>query len=314
MKPAILMAPRLPEPLVARLAEHYTLLGPMEGASVDLLPPGAEAARALITLGSLGAGAALIGALPQLGLILCYGTGFEGVDRAAAAARGIAVTNAGEANAEAVAEFAMGLALASTRKIAEGDRFVRTGRWRGHAIERMPLVAGLLGRRMGIYGLGAIGRRVATRAAAFGMEIGYHNRRPAEGVPHAYHETLESLARWCDVLMVTVRAAPENRHAVGAPILAALGPAGHVVNVSRGSVVDTAALCDALERGVIAGAALDVYENEPEVPERLRAIGQAVLTPHMGAYAESAQAAQQALILDNLAAFFAGRPLASVVV
>ena len=313
MKPAILMAPRLPDPLVARLAEHYTLLGPMEGATVDHLPPGAEWARALITLGSLGAGEALIGALPDLGLILCYGTGFEGIDRAAAAARGIAVTNAGDANAEAVAEFAMGLALASTRKIAEGDRFVRTGRWRGHAIERMPLVAGLLGRRMGIYGLGAIGRRVAIRAAAFGMEIGYHNRRPAEGVPYAYHDSLEALARWSDVLMVAVRAAPTNRHAVDAGILAALGSGGYLVNISRGSVVDTEALCDALERGVITGAALDVYENEPHVPERLRALGNAVLTPHMAAYAESAQIAQQAVLLDNLEAFFAGRALSSVV-
>jgi hydroxypyruvate reductase len=314
MKPVILMAPRLPEPLVTRLAEHYTLLGPMEGASVDRLPPGAEAARALITLGTLGADAALMEALPELGLILCYGTGFEGVDCTAAAARGITVTNAGEANAEAVAEFAMGLTLTAARRIAEGDRFIRTGRWRGHAIERLPLVPGLLGRRMGIYGLGAIGKRIATRAAAFGMSIGYHNRRPAEGVPHTYHDTLESLAAWSDVLMVSVRAAPENRHAVNAGVLAALGEGGIVVNISRGSVVDTAALCDALERGTITGAALDVYENEPDVPERLRALGNTVLTPHMAAYAASAQVAQQALLADNLEAFFAGRPLSSVVV
>ncbi|MFC7736824.1 NAD(P)-dependent oxidoreductase [Roseomonas sp. GCM10028921] len=311
MKPVVLMAPRLPEPLVARLAERYTPLGPMERASVDRLPPGAEEARALITLGSLGADAALIRALPSLGLILCWGTGFEGVDLGAAAARGIAVTNAGEANAEAVAEFAMGAALAATRRIAEGDRYVRTGRWRGHAVERLPLVAGLLGRRMGIYGLGAIGRRIATRAAAFGMEIGYHNRRPAEGVPYAWHDSLESLARWADLLMVAVRAGPSNRHAVDAGILAALGGGGYLVNISRGSVVDTEALCDALERGVITGAALDVYENEPEVPERLRVLGNTVLTPHMAAYAESAQIGQRAVLLDNLEAFFAGRPLAS---
>jgi hydroxypyruvate reductase len=313
MKPVILMAPRLPEPLVARLGERYTTLGPMESASVDRLPPGAEAAQALITLGTLGANEALMAALPALRLISCYGTGFEGVNIAAATARGIRVTNAGEANAEAVAEFAMGLTLTAARRIAEGDRFIRTGRWRGHAIERLPLVPGLLGRRMGIYGLGAIGKRIATRAAAFGMSIGYHNRRPAEGVPYVYHGTLESLATWSDVLMVSVRAAPENRHAVNAGILAALGNGGILVNISRGSVVDTEALCDALEREVITNAALDVYENEPDVPERLRAIGHTVLTPHMAAYAASAQVAQQALLMDNLDAFFAGRPLSSVV-
>ena len=313
MKPVVLMAPRMPQPLVARLAERYTLLGPMGSASAGDVPPGAEAARVLVTLGSLGAGAALIGALPSLELILCYGTGFEGVDRAAAAARGIAITNAGEANAETVAEFAMGAALAIARRIAEGDRYVRAGRWRGNAVERLPMAAGLFGRRMGIYGLGAIGRRIAARAAGFGMSIGYHNRRPAEGVGYGYHASLEALAVWADVLMVSVRAGPENRHAVGAGVLAALGPEGHLVNVARGSVVDTEALCDALERGGIAGAALDVYENEPAVAPRLLALENVVLTPHIGAQAGHAQAAQQRMLLDNLEAFFAGRPLLSPV-
>ncbi|WP_342452815.1 2-hydroxyacid dehydrogenase [Roseomonas indoligenes] len=309
----ILMAPRLPQPLVARLEERYTLLGPMERSEAGFVPAGAEEARALITLGGIRTDAALIGALPGLRLVLCYGTGFEGVDLQAAAARGIAVTNAGEANAEAVAEFAMGLVLASGRKIAEGDRYVREGRWTGNAVERLPLVPGLYGRRLGVYGLGAIGRRIATRAAAFGMEIAYHNRRVAEGVPYAYHDSLASLARWSDVLMVAVRAAPKNRHAVNAAVLEALGPEGEVVNISRGSVVDTEALCDALERRAIAGAALDVFEDEPKVPERLRAIPSVVLTPHVAAYAASAQNAQRQLVLDNLEAFFAGRPLSSVV-
>ncbi|MCR0983016.1 2-hydroxyacid dehydrogenase [Roseomonas populi] len=313
MKPVILMAPRLPQPLVARLEERYTVLGPLERSEAACLPPGADAARALVTLGTLRTDAALVAALPNLGLIHLYGTGFEGVDMAAAAARGIAVTNAGEANAEAVAEFAMGLVLASGRKIAEGDRYVREGRWSGNAIERLPLVPGLYGRRLGIYGLGAIGKRIAARAAAFGMEIAYHNRRVAEGVGYAYHDNLEALARWSDVLMVAVRAAPENRHAVNAAVLEALGPEGEVVNISRGSVVDTEALCDALERRAIAGAALDVFEDEPNVPERLRAIPNAVLTPHVAAYSASAQAAQRQLVWDNLEAFFAGRLLSSVV-
>jgi len=314
MKPVVLMAPRLPKPLVERLSESYELLGPMETAEVERLPPGAERARALVTLGSLGASDALMAALPELGLILCYGTGFERVDTEAARARGIRVTNAGEANAEMVAEFAMGLTLAAARRIPEGDRHVRTGKWRGNAVERLPLVAGLLGRRMGIYGLGAIGKRVATRAAAFGMEIAYHNRRPAPDVPYAYHDSLESLARWSDVLMVTVRAAAGNRHSVNASILEALGPRGILVNVSRGLVIDEEALCEALEKETINAAALDVYEHEPHVPERLRALNNAVLTPHMGAFAEPSQVAQRKVVADNLAAFFGGGDLSSVVV
>jgi lactate dehydrogenase-like 2-hydroxyacid dehydrogenase len=313
LKPVILMAPRLPARIVSMLEEHYTLLGPMERSAPDALPPGAEAARALITLGHFSTDDALMAALPSLGLILCYGTGFEGVDLAAAAARGIRVTNAGEANADSVAEFAMGVVVASGRKIVEGDRFVREGRWTGNAVERLPLVPGLMGKRMGIYGLGAIGKRIASRAAAFGMTIGYHNRRPAAGVDYEYHTSLEALARWSDVLMVSVRAAPENRYAINAEILKALGPRGIVVNISRGSVVNTTALCDALERKVIAGAALDVYENEPEVPERLKAIPNVVLTPHIAAYAETAQFAQQEVVMKNLAAFLAGNPLMSVV-
>ena len=307
------MVPRLPAPFVERVKQAYTLLGPMAAPEPSALPEGAEAVRAIVTLGGIRTSAALIGALPNLGLIHCYGTGFEGVDMAAAQARGIRVTNAGEANAEAVAEFAMGLVLAGARKIAEGDRFIRAGKWSGNAVERLPLVPGLAGGKMGIYGLGAIGRRIARMAEAFRMEIGYHNRRRVEGLPYGYHGTLADLAAWADVLVVGVRASAENRHAVNAAVLEALGPQGLVVNISRGSVVDTEALCAALEERRIAGAALDVYENEPEVPERLRRIETAVLTPHVAAYAASAQSAQQDLVMANLAAFFAGDPPVSPV-
>lgn len=312
-RPTILMAPRLPDALVARLADHYTLLGPMERPTPDALPPGAEAARALLTLGGLQTSAELIDALPQLALICCYGTGVEGVDHAHAAARGVAVTNAADANANAVAEFAMGLLIATTRSITRGDRHVRSGGWRGNAVERMPLTAGIAGRKLGIYGLGAIGRRIATRSAAFDAEIGYHGRTEKPGLPYRYHDSLFGLAEWADILVVAVRASAETRHAVNADILKALGPQGHLVNVSRGVAVDETALCDALETGVIAGAGLDVYEREPHVPERLRVLDNVVLTPHMAANAQSAQRAQQDLMMANLAAFFAGRPLLSQV-
>lgn len=313
MKPTILMAPRLPQRLVERLSETYTLLGPMARSAPDALPEGAEEAQALLTIGTQKTDAALIDALPKLRLICCYGTGFEGVDRARAKARGIALSNAADANAASVAEFAMGLLLASARQIGAGERFVRAGHWQGNAVQRMAFVPGLAGRKLGIYGLGAIGQRIATRAAAFEMQIGYHNRNPRSDVPYLYHDSLLELARWSDALIVAVRASVENRHAVNAEVMRALGPQGYLVNISRGIAIDEAALCEALETHVIAGAALDVYEHEPNVPDRLKALENVVLTPHIAANAETAQHAQQDLMIANLEAFFAGKPLLSPV-
>lgn len=311
MRPTILMVPRMPARLVALLGERYTLLGPMERSAPDALPAGSEAVRVLLTIGSQNTDAALIDALPNLGLIACYGTGFERVDRAHAARRGILLSNAADANATSVAEFAMGLVLASVRQIGQGDRFVRSGRWRGNSVERMAHVPGLAGSRLGIYGLGTIGRRIATRAEAFEMTIGYHNRSPRSELPYLYHDSLVGLAQWADTLLVAVRASVETKHAINAQVLRALGPKGHLVNISRGVAVDEEALCEALENGTIAGAALDVYEQEPHVPERLRALDNTVLTPHIAANALSAQEAQQDLLLANLEAFFAGKSLLS---
>lgn len=313
MKPTILMAPRMPARLLARLEERYEVLGPMSHSAPDALPAGAAAARVLLTIGSWQTDAALIEALPNLGLIACYGTGNEGIERPAAKARGILVSNAADANATSVAEFAVGLMLASARQIGAAERFLRAGRWQGNAVERMAHVPGLAGRKLGIFGLGSIGQRIATRAAAFDMRIGYHNRSPRPELPYQYHASLLGLAEWADILMVSVRASSETRHAIDAGVLRVLGPQGHLVNISRGIAVDETALIDALENGTIAGAALDVYEHEPLVPDRLKALENAVLTPHIAANAESAQIAQQELLLANLEAFFAGRPLVSPV-
>ncbi|GGJ01879.1 2-hydroxyacid dehydrogenase [Neoroseomonas lacus] len=291
----------------------YEVHGPLTPVTPEAVPESARGARALITLGGHRTDGAMMDALPELGLIACYGTGFEGVDLEAAAARGIMVTHAKDANATSVAEFAMGLVIAASRDMGKGERLVRAGDWASRRIDRMPLVPGLAGRRIGIYGLGAIGMKVATRAAAFEMEVGYHGRAAREGVGFAYHPTLLGLAAWCDVLVVAVRANAETRHAVGREVLAALGKDGVLVNVARGLVVDEAALIEALEGGVIAAAGLDVFEHEPEVPERLRALPNAVLTPHMAAFTLSAQRAQAQVMLDALAAFFAGERPGNVV-
>jgi lactate dehydrogenase-like 2-hydroxyacid dehydrogenase len=308
-KPAILTAMPLRAVFRERLAETYEVHGPLDRASLDAVPEGARGARALVTLGSVGASAALMAALPDLGLIACYGTGFEGVGRAEAAKRRILVTHAGDANATSVAEFAMGLAVAASRLILRGDRVVRSGGWADLGIGRMPLVPGLAGRRLGIYGLGAIGLRIARRAVAFEMEVAYHNRSPRSDASYPYFGSLIELAGWADVLVVAARANTENRGAVGAAVLDALGPDGTLVNIARGSLVDEGALCDALETGRIAGAGLDVYEREPHVSERLKAMQNVVLTPHMAALSGAAQAAQQQVLVDNLEAFFAGRPV-----
>ena len=308
MKPTILLAAGLPARLFGRRAEQYSILQvrhPEQGS----LQPEARQARALITFGGFKTDAALIAALPNLGLISCYGTGFEGVELAAAKARGIIVTNGGTANATAVAEFAMGLVIACGRDMVRGDRALRRGQWRGDVIERMSVTPGLAGQRLGIYGLGSIGMKIAQRAAPFEMEIGYHNRSPRSDVSFAYHPTLLGLAAWADVLLVAVRADASNYRAINAEVLTALGTKGRLVNISRGIAVDEAALCDALESGGIAGAALDVYEHEPTVPPRLLGLDNVILTPHMAAISGDAQRAQRDVLFANLEAFFAGRPV-----
>jgi hydroxypyruvate reductase len=312
VKPPILIAMPVSSRLQARLAERYEVLGPLDRANPLALPPGAARARALITLGTFRTDAALMQALPELGLISCYGTGFEGVDRAEAVRRGIQLTHAGDANATAVAEFAMGLVLAAGRNLMRGDRMVREGRWTSLALDRVPLTPGLAGQRLGIYGMGTIGLKIAQRAAAFEMEIGYHNRSPRADSAHPWFDSLQALAEWCDVLVVAVRAGPANRHAVNAPILRALGAQGVLVNISRGLVVDETALAEALEAGTIMAAALDVFEEEPHVPARLRALENAVLTPHIAALSDGAQQRQQDVVMANLEAFFAGQPLSSL--
>ncbi len=308
MKPTVLVAANFLPRLLGRMAEHYSVYT-LERPVPDAITPEMRDARALITIGSLKTDKALMDALPKLGLIACYGTGYEGVDLDAARARGIHVTHAGDANSTAVAEFAMGLVIACARGMVRGDRYVRRGAWRGDIIERTAITPEIAGQRLGIYGLVSIGAKIATRAAAFEMQIGYHNRKPRPDVPYLYHPSLLALATWADILVVAVRADAGNYHAINKEVLAALGPRGHLVNISRGIAVDEDALCDALEAGTIAGAALDVYEVEPNVPPRLLPLDNVVLTPHMAAISANAQRAQRELMFANLEAFFAGRPV-----
>ena len=261
--------------------------------------------RALLTNGTTSIPAALIDALPHLGIICAQGVGYEGVDLAAARARGLVVTHGPGTNDDCVADHAMALMLAVLRDIPGNHATVRNGGWR----EGRTMRPTATGRRLGILGLGEIGARIARRAAAFDMAVAYHNRRPRPDVPWPYVATLLELARGSDVLVVATPGGAGTRHLVDAGVLAALGPDGFLVNVGRGSVVDTAALVRALGDGTIAGAALDVIEGEPVVPDALRALPNVVLTPHMAGRSPQSVRATIDLVLANLVAHFTGVPV-----
>lgn len=315
MKEPILLGAPLPLDFQEVLAESYELIGPIfrEPLAVALAKLKPRPIRALVTMGSATTDRAMLDALPDLGLIVCFGSGYEGVDLKAATARGIAVAHARGATSSTVADFALGLMLAAVRNIASGDRYIRRGLWDlvdGHVL---PLSPGIRGRRLGVFGLGAIGLEVANRCQALGMKVAYHNRRRRTDVDLSYHRTLLSLSEWADILMICVRANTSTRHAVGAAELAALGPSGYVVNIARGSVIDQAALVQALDARLLAGAGLDVFENEPLVPAELLRHDNVVVTPHIAARSRDAQDAMRQLVLANLTAFFTGDELPTAV-
>jgi lactate dehydrogenase-like 2-hydroxyacid dehydrogenase len=256
----------------------------------------------LATSARFGADRALLDALPGLQVISSFGVGYDVFDLPAARARGIPIGYTPGVLNDCVADTAFGLLIDAARRFSAADRFVRRGDWLRGAF---PLTTRVSGKKLGIVGLGRIGRVIARRAGGFDMEVRYHNRRPVEDVPHAYEPTLAGLAAWCDFLIVISAGGPSTRHLVDAQVLRALGPRGILVNVSRGSVVDEAALVRALQDGTIGGAGLDVYEDEPRVPEALFALDNVVLLPHVASGTEETRRAMGELVLSNLEAFFA---------
>jgi hydroxypyruvate reductase len=250
--------------------------------------------------------AALIAALPRLKIIATSTVGLDAIDLGAAKSRGIAVTNTPDVLTDCVADFALGLTIASARRICEADRFVRAGKWLAGGF---PLATKLGGKRMGIVGMGRIGQAIATRAAAFGMAIAYHGPRAKPALPYRFYDSLAGLAAASHFLMVTAPGGAATRHLIDADILAALGTKGTLINIARGSVVDEAALVAALRAGTIGGAALDVFAAEPRIPEALFAMENVVLQPHLGSATEETRAAMGQLVVDNLKAFFAGEAL-----
>lgn len=313
MKPEILLvlAPSNPPRIIPALEEHYVVhLLPMVDDMAEVAARLGAQVRALVTTTQAGADAALIDVLPKLEIIACPGAHVDAIDRAAARKRGIAVTNAPGVSAPDVADFAIAHLLAVARGIAEGDDFVRAGHWTSGPKSFSTRVAG---KTLGIVGLGEIGRIVARRAEGLDMTICYHEPERMSDVPYRYFDDVVELARHVDFLSLHCHAGPETRHLIDRTVLEALGPRGILINMARGLVVDEDALVEALETGVIAGAGLDVFENEPHVPESLCAMPNVVLSPHKGAFTEETKAQMLDAVLTNLHAHFAGQPLISPV-
>jgi len=252
----------------------------------------------------------LIAQLPKLEVISVFGVGYDGVDVAAARERGISVTNTPDVLNDEVADLAIGLAIAVARRIPQADRYVREGKWPGGP---MPLARKMSGARLGIVGLGRIGNAIAKRAEAFGMTIAYTSRNARPESPYRYLPSAEALAAEVDFLVVITPGGAGTRKLIDAKALKALGKDGYLINVARGSVVDEAALIEALQNGTIAGAGLDVFENEPNVPAALAALDNVVLTPHVGSATWQTRHAMGDLAFGNLVAHFAGKPLLSPV-
>ena len=248
---------------------------------------------------------------PRCRLLANFGVGYNHIDVAAARAAGVAVTNTPGAVTDATADIALMLMLMSARRAAEGERLVRSGGWTGwHPTQMLGMHLG--GRRLGVVGMGRIGKAVARRAhAGLGMEVLYHSRSPVAdaGVPARAMPDLRALMATADMVVVTVPGGPATRHLIDAAAIAAMQPHAHLINVSRGDVVDEAALIEALEAGRIGGAGLDVYEHEPEVPQRLRALDTVTLLPHLGTNALEVRTEMGLMAVANLDAFAEGRPL-----
>ena len=296
----------LPDATVDALQRDYALRYHPNGATDELLEQlRTEPVSAIVTNGSTGLTAAQMARLPALEIVSAFGAGYENVDVAAAARRGIVVTHAPGANASTVADHAIGFMLALARGYAPLTEAVRIGRWRNARAERPTLT----GATLGIVGMGRIGRLIATRASAFSMTIGYHTRHPHADVAYRHSSDLRQLAAASDFLVIACPGGAATRHLVDRAVLRALGPEGYVVNISRGSVLDTSALIDALREHDIAGAGLDVIEGEPDVPVALLHCDDVLLTPHIAGRSPASLAAQRSALLASLAQHFSGAPV-----
>ena len=310
-KPEIILVEPMMPVIEARLDADYTVHRLFDAAGRVAALEARPRIRAVVTGGATGIGNDWIEAMPDLGIVAINGVGTDRVDLRLTRDRGIDVTTTPGTLTEDVADMGMALMLAVLRRIVEGDGFVRAGRWA--AREPFPLGGSLKGRRLGILGLGQIGRALAGRAAAFGMQIAYWDRAAIPGADHPWYADPQALAAESDVLAVCVAATPATKGMVNAALLAALGPKGVLINIARGSIVDEPALIAALRSGGIAAAGLDVFENEPAIDPAFLSLPNAVITPHQASATVETRVAMGEAVLANLSAHFAGaRPPAVV--
>ncbi|WP_042119753.1 2-hydroxyacid dehydrogenase [Rhizobium etli] len=308
----ILMAGAYPEWDMVDLEATYRVHRLWEAADrQELISKVGSNIRAIATRGELGASAELMKQLPKLEIVSCYGVGTDAIDLSYARANGIRVTNTPDVLTEDVADIAIGLLLSTARQIPQADVFVRTGQW---GKIPMPLVRRVSGKKVGIVGMGRIGKAIAKRAAAFGCDISYFARNRDQDVAHGYEANLVALANWADFLIVIVPGGAATMKIINAEVLEALGPEGMLINVSRGTTVDEEALIAALQNRTIQAAGLDVFLNEPKIDERFLTLPNVVLQPHHGSGTIETRKAMGQLVRDNLAAHFAGQALPTPVV
>ncbi|MFL4991441.1 MAG: 2-hydroxyacid dehydrogenase [Microvirga sp.] len=254
--------------------------------------------------------ASLLDRLPNVEIVSSFGVGYDNVDAAEAAKRNIVVTNTPGVLDDEVADLTLGLLLATLRKIPQADRYLRDGKWLKASF---PLSATLRERKVGIVGLGRIGKAIARRLSGFDVSIAYHGRTQQDDVAYSYYPTVTGLAEACDVLIVITPGGASTRHLIDADVLKALGPNGVLINVARGTVVDEQALIHALKSGTILSAGLDVYEDEPRVPQELVDLEHVVLLPHIASASVHTRNAMGKLVADNLISWFDGKgPLTPV--
>lgn len=308
--PVLMPKPMLPS-VTAALDANFPLVRLWEAADPEAeLAAVAPGIRAVAVAGHATVDAALMERLPRLEIVAGFGVGYDNIDAAWAGRHGIVVTHTPGVLDEEVADTALGLILNAVRQLPAAERYLRAGHW---TRQPFPLSASLRGRTAGIFGLGRIGKTIASRCEAFGLKVVYHGRSRQEGVPYPFFPTLAGLAEACDILVAVAPGGAATRNLIDAAVLRALGPDGILINVGRGTVVDEDALVEALRRGTIRGAGLDVFADEPHVPEALLAMDHVVLLPHVGSASQHTRDAMGRLVVDNLVSWAARKgPLTPV--
>jgi lactate dehydrogenase-like 2-hydroxyacid dehydrogenase len=274
---------------------------------LERLPAGvAEKIRGIAVTGLVPTNSAVLSKYPKVEIISSFGVGYDHIDAKYAAENNIIVTNTPDVLTEEVADIALGLFIATAREFIKADKYVRSGLW---ATQPYPLTVGSLrDRKVGMVGMGRIGQAIARRLDASLVPVVYHSRKPAEGVSHKHYPNLVEMAKAVDTLIVITPGGPSTANLVNAEVMQALGPRGIIVNVARGSVIDEPAMIAALKSGTILAAGLDVFAQEPKVPEELRAMQNVVLLPHVGSASVVTRNAMDQLVVDNLKLWFGGKP------